>query len=806
MKKRVFSSIVTAGVMSMCSVLLLDPHGARAAVAPVVSTLSAISDGTVTPVRVAADQQGNYYVSDPRGGGVLKYNSAGTLLQKIATTSKNLLGIAVAQNGDVLVSQGAVVAVYSAAGAYKTSFGTFGVANGITLDDTGTIFVVDSKYNKVLAFSGADYSATGVSFGTQGTGIGQFRQPTGISFEKVSKQLAVVDTLNGRIQFFDTTGAYKKNIGSFGSGPMKFTSPQAVAFEYTSAGSVLSRIYVVDSFQANIQVIDGATSTFLRYVGNYGFRSGQLITPGDLILDSFNRLVIPNGTGALVLFAVEGSTPVTPNTPAVSFPSSSTGTSQNLTVSAPALSTVSGIVVSGTVASGATVTVNGVSATVSGTTWTAPVTLTQQGLNNIVVTATGSGGSSSVSSYVTLDSVPPVLQTVIAPKPGSVTGTPVQTIVGTVADSSATTVTVAVAGVTQTVPVNDGVFTATVKLAGGNNVITVTATDAGGQTTTSSSSVTYSPLAPTLVVTTPAGAVSNSASYTVSGVTQAGNSVTVNGVTATLSGAGNTAWTATIPLTVGLNPVTVIATAPSGSSSSTFTSSAVYSPDQPALAVTVPALDSATARKNTILLGQVEQGATVTATVDGVAVPVTVAADGSFNVPITFSAAGAHTVAVTAISSAGVIASSRRTLVYDPAPPQLAVLDATPGAIKVSSSNGVVVARDKNGIIGSATGNGTSALDLSTATYDQSSLNIEVLTPAGLSSRDGNINGGNDGAVTLADALLAAQISLGMTSATFEQRLRGDVGPLVNHVSVPDGKIGLDDMMLILQKAIGLEW
>jgi sugar lactone lactonase YvrE len=122
---------------------------AHSAIAPVISTLSSITEGSVTPVRITADKFGNFYVTDPRGGGVLKYNSAGNVLLKISTTSRNVLGIAIANNGDVLVSQGSVVAVYSSAGSYKSSFGTFGTANGIAVTADGTVFVVDSKLQPV---------------------------------------------------------------------------------------------------------------------------------------------------------------------------------------------------------------------------------------------------------------------------------------------------------------------------------------------------------------------------------------------------------------------------------------------------------------------------------------------------------------------------------------------------------------------------------------------------------------------------------------------------------------------------------
>lgn len=291
---------------------------AFSAIDPVVTTLPALTEGARTPVRLATNQAGDIYVTDPRGGGVLRYTSAGVLQQTIRTI-QNISGIAIAQNGDLLVSQGASVAVLDkTSGVLKSSFGAFQMANGIAVDAAGSIYVTDSVDNCVQVFSAA-YAPlnTGVasagkpvnSFGTTGQLPGQLLQPTGISYEKISNQLAVVDTLNGRVQFFTLNGVYQKTIGSFGAGPLSFTSPQAIAFEYAKDNSSLSRMYVVDAFQGTVQAIDAASGAFLSYVGGYGLASGKLVVPSDVLFDRFdssnNRLVVSNGNGSLSMFGID---------------------------------------------------------------------------------------------------------------------------------------------------------------------------------------------------------------------------------------------------------------------------------------------------------------------------------------------------------------------------------------------------------------------------------------------------------------------------------------------------------------------
>ncbi len=299
-------------------VLCLLSNTVYSAVSPLVSILPSITDGSRTPVRLAGDKSGFIYVTDPRSGGVQKYDGSGNLLNTFPT-SRNMYGVAIDLNGNLLVSQGTSITVLnSSTGAVIAQFGTFMRANGIAVDSGGFIYVTDSLDNCVQKFNSAYAPVnTGVaaagkpsnSFGTVGRATGQFMQPTGISYEKASGQLAVTDTFNGRIQFYSTSGVYQKTLGTFGAGPLMFTSPQAISFEYSQIDNSLSRMYVVDAYQGTVQVIDAATGGFLDYVGGYGRKSGQMVTPGDIIFDSYdpsnNRLIVPNGSGTLVLFGID---------------------------------------------------------------------------------------------------------------------------------------------------------------------------------------------------------------------------------------------------------------------------------------------------------------------------------------------------------------------------------------------------------------------------------------------------------------------------------------------------------------------
>jgi alpha-tubulin suppressor-like RCC1 family protein len=68
---------------------------------------------------------------------------------------------------------------------------------------------------------------------------------------------------------------------------------------------------------------------------------------------------------------------------------------------------------------------------------------------------------------------------------------------------------------------------------------------------------------------------------------------------------------------------------------------------------------------------------------------------------------------------------------------------------------------------------------------------------------DGDLDG--DHAVTVADALRALQITVGLFTATPAEMLHGDVAPLdVAGIPVPNAAIGVADALLVLRKAVGL--
>jgi sugar lactone lactonase YvrE len=810
---------------SLVSALLLTGFlcpGVMGATVPQVTALGTMTDGVSTPVRVAVDQGGNYYVTDPRGGGVLKMSGSGRL-SRVIRTARPPQGIAITAAGNLVVSQGDYAAILDTNGVelgrLGSGSGQFKMANGIAIDDAGSIYVVDSLDNCVQAFT-----ATGAyryRFGAAGSLAGQFSMPTGIAYEKSSGQLAVVDTLNGRVQFFDISGSYRKSIGSYGSGPLQFTFPQGIAFEYTyDALPALNRIYVVDSFQGNVQAVDPAgNGSFLAFIGSYGTAAGQLMVPSDLMFDQGNgRLVVANGFGNLALYRVA---PDTAGAGTGSSPGGGAGTGAGAPPTGvhidrlPAYVNSSVLTVTGTREATALVSLTTDNTAAAGAvtypsdyTWESTVSGLVTGANTITASALNAAGvSSSASATVILDTTAPVLSVSALPD-GSNAAAQVQNVSGLVADPNLDKVTVN----GQLALIANGRFSAAVNLNVGANTIVVAASDLAGNVTTATRSLNFTGGGPALTVAAPAdGILTLNSVLALSGTVAANSTVSVNGAPASVTG---TQWSASVNLTAGVNTIAVTAVDLAGVASS-LKRTVVLAAGGPELAVTGPGQDLATNAGSLTINGTASPGSVLSYAIGGVSRLLSLE-NGAFSFTLALTGEGEYPVTVSAADSAGNIAAVTRNVVYDRSPPALLMVPpGVPTPTLITGTVGLdalVTAADKNGAVGTPTvGAGAWSLDLAGITYDPATLAVTASDAAGnrmvrtlaAPVPTGDLDG--DGRVTVADALRALRILMDLVTPTAADYADGDVGPLASGKLAPDGRIDLTDTILILRKAVGVE-
>ena len=655
--------MVAAAVSLAC--LVISPVAVTfAAPVPTVEIQSPITDGIRSPLRVATDSLGNVYVTDSLSRAVLKYDSVGHLTQTIKV-AESPQGVAVASDGTLLVGFGTSVAMINAAGEETGKLGMgagqFKMASGITLDDDGSIYVVDSLDNSVQVFNAAGEFVS--KFGSFGTTAGKFSTPSGIAFEKVSKQVAVVDTRTGRVQFFDKGGVYKRTIGSLGSGPLKFTAPQGVSFEYSSDSTpVLERMYVVDTFQSNVQAIDpAATPVFLSYIGGYGTANGKLMVPSDVQYDQASgRLMVVNGFGNLTMYGIDGGGIAVDSIPPA------------LTI-APVISpfTTASLDISGTVEAGAQMTISAGGSTTVGpisfptsTNWQATLSGFAPGGSTITVTARDAANNATTKS-VTVSYLQSAPMLTMEPLP-VYTADAYHQLSGLVDPESVVTVTNTTTGTSAKALVFGNTWSYRLPLVAGANAIAVKAEKAQSAATTVTATTTLDATPPAITVSTlPDGSYTSGQVQNIQMVVTDANldAVAFNGQPVVpVKGSYSTA----ITLEPGANVIMVAAVDLAGNVS-TDIRTIYFDGTRPTVTFTAPAEGAYVTADHVTVSGTVDE-----------AVPVTVAGlaarmDGtswSADVPLE---PGMNTIDVVAVDLAGNVSSVKRTVTYDTDTPALVI-------------------------------------------------------------------------------------------------------------------------------------
>src|SRR5690606_9155647 len=132
----------------------------------------------------------------------------------------------------------------------------------------------------------------GFSYGSQGSGPGEFDTPTGIAavdaFDQDHGLVVVADTGNHRVQVIegeDVPGSFfftfRLIIGAQGTSPGKFQSPEGIALDTSG------NIYVTDTGNDRIQVFS-SNGIFQGLFGESGTGDGQFDGPtGIAVTDEY---------------------------------------------------------------------------------------------------------------------------------------------------------------------------------------------------------------------------------------------------------------------------------------------------------------------------------------------------------------------------------------------------------------------------------------------------------------------------------------------------------------------------------------
>jgi len=254
-------------------VALLDPAGALLTQQGALATAN-----FQQPTAVALDSQENIYVLDAG-----KFKSP---IKKAAAGD----GYPIPGNTfDIFVpgTNRTCVQVFTKAGA--------AIATGVSASPVwnGTIGYPTNSFGMASRLQQTDAAST-----TGTLEPGMFMVPEGLFYDSTNKELLVVDTLNGRVQFFGTLDnptpakrfVYQRGMGNFAleASNEHMTMPVGAAIENHMNGP---RMYVVDKVLQRIQVFDLSTSLSLGIIDGTTVPGLEFIYPRDILFYKGNLLV-----------------------------------------------------------------------------------------------------------------------------------------------------------------------------------------------------------------------------------------------------------------------------------------------------------------------------------------------------------------------------------------------------------------------------------------------------------------------------------------------------------------------------------
>ena len=211
----------------------------------------------------------------------------------------NPFGVALNSMGEVIISlqRANRISIFSPAGIQLRSFGTRGSGpgqfldpRGVAVDDEGNILVADSSNYRIQKFTDKGKFLASVTLPLS---------PKGIAVNPLNKKVYVLDSNNNRIHVLNPDLTFSSIIGKPGSGAGQFHYPCGITCD------AKGQVYVADSKNNRIQVFTASGEVLREFTCRDA--TGQLVWPADIAVgDSGMVFVSSRDSHCISVFTSEG--------------------------------------------------------------------------------------------------------------------------------------------------------------------------------------------------------------------------------------------------------------------------------------------------------------------------------------------------------------------------------------------------------------------------------------------------------------------------------------------------------------------
>lgn len=168
---------------------------------------------------------------------------------------------------------------------------------GIALGANGEVYVADSEMAVVVQMN---RKGDGIAM----IGKGELRRPVGVAFDPASSLLYVADTYGHDIKVFDRDGRLLRTMGRRGEQAGEFNYPTFIAL-------AKGRLYVTDTVNTRVQVLDADTGKPQLIIGEQGLKVGNMVRPKGVAVDGegnvyvvesyYDHLLVYNSRGEFLM-------------------------------------------------------------------------------------------------------------------------------------------------------------------------------------------------------------------------------------------------------------------------------------------------------------------------------------------------------------------------------------------------------------------------------------------------------------------------------------------------------------------------